>query len=212
VRLTRSSVPKLYALTDREAAGLSHPDIVAELVAAGVQWIQIREKALSDAEFFAQTERALMSLPATVRAFVNDRADIALALCADGVHSGAGDLSPASIRKIPGSEELLVGFSTHDVESAVSAAADADVDYVAIGPIFRSQTKNVRDAVGIEAIAAIRRRTDKPLIAIGGIDETNIRSVLDAGADSAAVIAALYRGRAVRANAERLLAAAGGSR
>lgn len=212
MRLQRSFFSPLYALTDRGSAGMSHPEIVAELVSAGVQWIQLREKQLSDAELFLQVERAVMALPASVRLIVNDRSDIALACSADGVHLGDGDLTPASVRKIPGSGDLIIGFSTHSVEEAIAAAQNDAIDYVAIGPIFRSPTKNVRLPLGVAAITHIRGQIDKPLVAIGGIDQTNIRSVIEAGADSAAVIAALYRGRAIRSNAERLLVAAGGGR
>jgi thiamine-phosphate pyrophosphorylase len=187
---------------------MAHPEIVAELAAGGAQWIQLREKRLSDAELFLQAGRAVRAVPAGVRLIVNDRSDIALACKAAGVHLGEGDLSPAAVRTLPGADRLVVGFSTHSAEQAIAAAEDDAVDYVAIGPIFQSQTKNVRPPLGIGVISRIRAQTGKPLVAIGGIDETNIRAVIEAGADSAAVIAALYRGGTIRANVERLLGAA----
>jgi thiamine-phosphate pyrophosphorylase len=212
VRLRRETLPRIYALTDREAAARPHADIVGELVAAGIHWIQIREKSLSDAELFADVERAVMSLPAEVRLIVNDRLDIALAASADGVHLGDGDLPPAIARQVPGAADLIVGFSTHSVEEALAAADDEAVDYLAIGPIFRSPTKNVREPLGSDVIRRIRAATVKPIVAIGGIEAANIGQVLDAGADMAAVLSALYRGGSLRDGAEALVAAAGESR
>jgi thiamine-phosphate pyrophosphorylase len=212
VRLRRETLPRIYALTDREAAARPHADIVGELVAAGIHWIQIREKSLSDAELFADVERAVMSLPAEVRLIVNDRLDIALAASADGVHLGEGDLPPGIARQVPGAADLIVGFSTHSVEEAIAAANDEAVDYIALGPIFRSPTKNVRAPLGCDAIRRVRAATGKPIVGIGGIDPGNIGEVLGAGADMAALISALYRGGSLRENAEALVAAAGEGR
>lgn len=204
--LNRPEVPPLYALTAR-SSGRSAPDLVAELVEGGARWIQYREKDLDDRARFQEIERIASSLPAFVRLVVNDRADLALACHADGVHLGEEDLPPPVVRKVVG-ENLFIGFSTHSLEEAVAAADDAAVDYVAIGPIFRSPTKNVRPPLGVDPIRRLRAATKKPIIAIGGIDRFNIGSVLEAGADSAAVIGALYAGDDVRRNVRALLDAA----
>lgn len=207
MRLSRSSVPPIYALTD-DAARLDSAELVMQLVACGIEWVQIREKNVADADLFRAVSSCVRAVPPHVRIFVNDRPDIALACGAHGVHVGDEDMPPAVVRTIAGDRPLLIGYSTHSVEDAVSAAADDAVDYVAIGPIFASKTKNVRAPVGVGAIAAIRSRIATPLVAIGGIDSTNIASVLHAGADSAAVIAALYDDQPLTENVQRLMEAA----
>ena len=204
--LKRSEVPPLYALTSR-SSGRSAPDLVGELVEGGARWIQYREKELPDREKFAEIELIARGLPAFVRLIVNDRADLALACHADGVHLGEEDLLPPVVRTFAG-EKLFIGLSTHGLDEALTAAEQEAVDYVAIGPVFRSVTKNVRQPLGLDPIRRLRAATAKPIVAIGGIDRFNIGSVLDAGADSAAVIAALYAGGNVRQNVRALLDAA----
>jgi len=177
--------------------------LVSELVAGGARWIQVREKSSSDRERFQQLRVIAASLPSLVRLFVNDRTDLALACQADGVHLGDEDLPVDEARRIAG-EELLIGYSTHSLDEAVAAAARPEIDYVAIGPIFRSATKDVRAPLGVGPIEQIRMATDKPLIAIGGIDATNVAEVLRAGADSAAIIGALYSENSIRDAVSRL--------
>lgn len=206
MRLSRFDVPPVYALTDASRIG-SRQDLIQELITAGVRWIQVREKSVPDIDFYEVVHWAVASLPAKVKLFVNDRLDIALACTADGVHLGEHDLPVDVARRVSG--ELLIGRSTHSAEDGIAASGNPEVDYVAIGPIFRSRTKNVRDPLGIEVIREIRRQTEKPIVAIGGIDETNIASVLEAGADTAAVISALYRDGTVAENVRRLCDAAG---
>lgn len=205
--LSRADVPPLYALTD---ASSSRPrdQLIHELITAGVRWIQVREKSIPDLEFYEIVRLAAGSLPAKVKLFVNDRLDLALSCAADGVHLGERDLPVEIARKVAGERPLLIGFSTHSLDDAVAASHNPNIDYVAIGPIFRSPTKNVRPPLGVQVIEQIRRQTEKPIVAIGGIDSTNIRSVLDAGADTAAVISALYRGGSIAENVQRLLDAA----
>jgi thiamine-phosphate pyrophosphorylase len=206
--LRRDEIPPLYALTARRAE-LSVAEIVGHLVAGGARWIQYREKGLDDAARYRELQQIVASLPAVVRLFVNDRPDLAIACGADGVHLGDEDLPPAAVRRVAG-DDLAIGFSTHSVEDALRAAEDPSVDYVAIGPIFRSRTKDVRAPLGLDPIRRIRARTEKPIVAIGGIDATNVAAVLDAGADSAAVIAALYEGGSIAGNVERILEATAG--
>jgi thiamine-phosphate pyrophosphorylase len=208
VRLSRSEVPPVYALTDASKAG-SRQELIQELITAGVRWIQIREKSIPDIEFYEVVHWAVASLPAKVKLFVNDRLDIALACTADGVHLGEHDLPADVARRVAGEHPLLIGCSTHSGEDGIAAAGNPDIDYVAIGPIFRSPTKNVREPLGIDVIRQIRRQTEKPIVAIGGIDEKNIASVLEAGADTAAVLSALYRSGTVAENVRRLCEAAG---
>lgn len=211
MRLQRRSLPPLYALT-APVEGLAVLQVVERLVSGGARWIQLREKNADGASLYRDAHGLVSSLPASVRLFVNDRADIAIASDADGVHVGEHDLPPAAIRRLAGSDELIIGYSTHSIEEARAAIDDPTIDYLAIGPIFESSTKTVREPHGLSVIAVLRELTEKPIVAIGGIDEKNIASVLEAGADSAAVIAALYRGGNIEVNVGALLDAAGSAK
>lgn len=123
---------------------------------------------------------------------MNDRADLCLAADFDGVHVGQDDLSPESVRKIIGPNHCL-GVSTHNPEQ-VRMADQTSADYIAIGPVFATSSKASPDpVVGLEGVRRARELTRKPLVAIGGITRANARSVIDAGADSVAVISDLLR-------------------
>jgi thiamine-phosphate pyrophosphorylase len=208
VSLDRSSVPSLYALTpDRPELQLE--TVVLALTAGGARWIQVREKRRRDDSLYESLERIAGSLPNSATLFVNDRVDLAIASGAGGVHVGDRDLPPHVIRQVAGQRPLLVGLSTHSVEEALVAEAQKEVDYIAIGPIFPSGTKQGREPFGVNIIEQLRERISKPIIAIGGIDHSNIGSVIRAGADSAAVTAALYGPGAIEDNVKRLIDAAG---
>lgn len=206
--LRRDAVPPVYALTAR-ASGLPMGELVQRMVEGGARWIQYREKDLDDAARYGELQEIVAALPAVVKLFVNDRLDLAIACGADGVHVGDEDLPPQVARKVAG-PDLLVGYSTHSVDEAAAAAADPAIDYVAIGPIYRSPTKDVRAPLGTGPIRELRNRIEKPIVAIGGIDHTNIADVLGAGADSAAVIAAIHATPAIAENVARLVEAARG--
>jgi thiamine-phosphate pyrophosphorylase len=124
---------------------------------------------------------------------MNDRADLCLAADFGGVHVGQDDLSPGSVRKIIGPERWL-GVSTHNPEQ-LSEADLTSADYLAIGPVFATSSKDRPDPlVGLEGVRRARQLTRKPLVAIGGITRVNAASVIEAGADSVAVISDLLRG------------------
>lgn len=180
---------KVYPITDVSLSGLSHAEQVSRLIAGGAQMIQLREKHGAPKDFFADAGRALkIARRHNVKIIINDRVDIALALKADGAHLGQDDLPPAEARKILG-EDAIIGFSTHNLNQAVEAVK-LPVDYIAIGPVFPTRTKENADAVvGLETVKAVRASIGNfPLIAIGGINFQNFRQVLDAGADSVALI------------------------
>jgi len=121
---------------------------------------------------------------------VNDRADLCLACGCDGVHVGQEDLSVEGARSVVG-ENALVGVSTHNLQQ-ISEADQTSADYIAVGPVFATKTKiNPEPVVGLELIQAARKTTAKPIVAIGGITSANCRSVIEAGADSVAVISEL---------------------
>lgn len=186
------SLPKIYPITDARLSKISHAAQVEKLVAAGATFIQLREKYASPKEFYEFAEVALeIARLKNVKIIINDRVDIALALKADGVHLGQDDLPPREARKILG-VNAIIGFSTHNVEQAI-AAAQMEIDYVAIGPVFSTQTKENPDpVVGLEGINKVRRAIGNfPLVAIGGINAENLSRVFQAGADTAAIISNL---------------------
>lgn len=206
--LNRQTLPSLYALTPN-LPSVDLRDCVARLVKGGVRWIQIREKWCSDANLIRDLRAVTETVPEEVVIVVNDRVDLAIGGRARGVHLGDRDLPPEIAAEVAGERELMIGVSTHSVEEAVRMAALESVDYVAIGPVFASRTKMVREPLGIQAIDRLRKMTDVPIVAIGGINRRNISQVMAAGADSAAVISALYEGGRMEDNAGELIERAG---
>lgn len=186
-------LPKIYPITDTRLSGLSHAEQVERLIEGGAEIIQLREKYASPKEFYETADEALkIARRRNVKIIINDRVDIALALKADGVHLGQTDLPPEQARKILG-EKVIIGFSTHTPEQAAEAFK-LPIDYLAIGPLFATATKkNPENTVGIEGVKNARENVgDFPIVAIGGITLENYRQVLEAGANSAAVISDLF--------------------
>jgi len=184
-----------YAIVDAEllaARGVALQDFARELRAAGVGWLQYRDKAGSPQEVLRAAALLREALAGSgCRLILNDRADLAVLAGFDGVHVGQGDLSPDDARRVVGPSKI-VGVSTHTDEQ-VRAAELSCADYVAIGPAFATGTKaDAEQVVGLEGVRRARALTHKPLVAIGGITRANARSVLDAGADSVAVISGLF--------------------
>ncbi|MBK7391910.1 MAG: thiamine phosphate synthase [Chloracidobacterium sp.] len=185
-------LPKIYPITDTRISGLSHLEQVKRSVAGGATLIQLREKHLSPAEFCEDASAAIAyARERSVKIIINDRVDIAAAYNANGVHLGQDDLPLSEARKILG-DGAIIGFSTHTLEQ-VREALRLPVDYIAYGPIFDTRTKQDPDAtVGLSPLMKVREIIgNRPLVAIGGIDGDNYRSVLAAGADSVAIISAI---------------------
>ncbi|MEO6051876.1 MAG: thiamine phosphate synthase [Pyrinomonadaceae bacterium] len=185
-------LPRIYPITDARLSGLSHAEQVEKLIAGGAKIIQLREKHASPRDFYASAAKAvLIAKENGVKIIINDRVDIALALKADGVHLGQDDMPPEEARLILG-ERAIMGLSTHTVEQ-VRTASVLPLDYIAIGPIFPTRTKENPDAVvGLAGLVKIREIIPgMPIAAIGGINEENLLFVLDAGADAVAVIGAI---------------------
>lgn len=189
-----SLLPKLYAIVDPQMlpVNTSLRDYARELISAGVSLLQFRDKrgnalqTLSD----ARELRHIASGRNDIKLVMNDRADLAVAAAFEGVHLGQEDLSPTAARSVC-KPPMIVGVSTH-YASQVSAANLTDCDYIAIGPVFSTGSKQNPDPmVGLEGVRAARALTGKPLVAIGGITAENAKQVMDAGADSVAVISAL---------------------
>jgi thiamine-phosphate pyrophosphorylase len=185
-------LPKICPITDRRLSGLSHAEQVKRLIDGGAKLIQLREKHLSPKEFYQEAVAAIrVARGAGMKIIINDRVDIALVTNADGVHLGQDDLPVEQARTLLG-PDAIIGFSTHNTEQAV-AAAKQPVDYIAVGPVFATASKENPDPViGLDGLRALVAAAGKiPLVAIGGIGAENSRSVLDAGADSIAIISSL---------------------
>src|SRR5947209_6567207 len=183
------TLPRLYAVLDAS----KFPDTRAicvfaeELVAGGLTLLQYRNKNGSAREMLEQSRELKRHLPNSVQLIMNDRADLCIAAGFDGVHVGQDDLSPAGARVVVGNERWI-GLSTHNAEQ-LAAADVTDINYVAIGPVFATSTKERPDpVVGLDGVRRARAATRKPLVAIGGITRANCRSVIEAGADCVAVV------------------------
>jgi thiamine-phosphate pyrophosphorylase len=186
------TLPRLYAVAD----AVSFPDSAAlcrfalELVAGGVTVVQYRNKSGNARLMLEQARELKRVLPASVRLIMNDRADLCLAAGYDGLHVGQDDLSPAAARLVIGPDRRL-GVSTHNPEQ-LREAEMSPADYLAIGPVFSTLSKENPDpVVGLEGVRRARELTQKPIVAIGGITRQTARSVIEAGADSVAVISDL---------------------
>jgi thiamine-phosphate pyrophosphorylase len=187
------SLPKLYPITDARITGLSHAEQVERLAAGGATFIQLREKIASPRDFYQSAVEAMkVARRLGVQIIINDRVDIAIAVAADGAHLGQDDLPPERVRALMG-DSRIIGYSTHNLKQALEADS-APVDYIAIGPVFQTSTKEKPDpVVGLVTLGEIKRRISKPLVAIGGITLDRAQEVVDAGADSLAIISDLYR-------------------
>jgi thiamine-phosphate pyrophosphorylase len=186
---------RVYPITDTQISGISHADQVSLLADGGATFVQLREKNLPALDFYNEAKAALtVARQRGVTLIINDRIDIELALGAPGVHLGQDDLPPEVARKLLG-ESAIIGYSTHNVSQAI-AAATLPVDYIAIGPIFQTSSKaNPDPVVGLEGLRAVRNAIGAMnLVAIGGITHENAASVIDAGADTVAVISSLLSG------------------
>jgi thiamine-phosphate pyrophosphorylase len=190
-----TKLPRLYPILDLDAlarAELSLADAAHALYDAGVRWVQYRDKRASDAEMVERMRMLREIFPADEMVLlVNDRVHLCGAAEADGVHIGQDDMEPAEARRALGRGRLL-GVSTHNVTQLRAALKTGAPDYVAIGPVFATASKENPDpVVGIDGVKAARVLTRLPLVAIGGITAENGREVIEAGADAVAVISGL---------------------
>jgi thiamine-phosphate pyrophosphorylase len=185
-------IPKLYAITDRQWSNCTHEEIVRMLLDGGASLIQLRDKEASGRELLDQAIACLkLTREAGATLIINDRVDVALTAGADGVHLGQDDLSVAEAREILG-EDKIIGVSTHSIDQ-FRAALETSANYIALGPVFPTLTKeNTAPVIGLELVREARKLTDRPLVAIGGINLGRAPEVIEAGADCVAVISALY--------------------
>jgi thiamine-phosphate pyrophosphorylase len=187
-------LPKLYAIVDAACFPESEElhKFAQELIAGGATFLQYRNKNGSARVMLEQALELKRIAGNSARFIMNDRADLCLAAGVDGCHIGQDDLSAKAVRGIIGNDRIL-GLSTHNPEQA-KQADESPADYVAIGPVFQTASKaNPDPVIGLEGLRRARALTRKPLVAIGGITRANCRQVLEAGANSVAVIGDLVR-------------------
>ena len=180
----------LYCITASQfSCGRSNLDVVGQMLDAGVKLIQYREKEFPKLQKYREC-LAIRELCNQYQAcfIVNDDPDIAMAVAADGVHLGQDDLPAQAPRRLVG-EEMLIGLSTHSPEQADAAVKSGIVDYIGVGPIFRTFTKkDVVDPVGLEYLDYVVKHHSIPLAAIGGIKLSNLAAVIKHGAPCVALV------------------------
>lgn len=185
-------LPTIYPILDRACFADTAALFAAAraLLGVGCELMQYRNKNGSARELLSEARELRRIMGRGVVLIMNDRADLTLAAGFDGVHVGQDDLSVGSVRKVVGTK-LIVGASTHNPEQ-LGAADQTSADYLAIGPVFPTSSKaNPDPVIGLDGVHCARALTRKPLVAIGGISVTNAKSVIEAGADSLALISAL---------------------
>jgi len=181
----------LVLITDRKVCGKKLTDIIEQAIEGGVGTVQLREKDLSTGDLYSLakeireiTERKGANL------IINDRVDIATAVDADGVHLGWQSLEIDIVRRMIGRDKII-GFSAHSLEEA-ERAESSGADYVSISPIFDTVNKDYFiKPLGVGAIGRVKEQINIPVIALGGINESNVSSVIENGADGIAVISAI---------------------
>jgi len=189
-------LPKLYAIVDVTCFAPqlrtmnSIVEFARDLGEGGVTLLQYRNKEGATRDMLRHAREIKRVLEGKVKLIMNDRADLCIAAGYDGVHLGQDDLPADGARMVVGAERV-VGVSTHNAQQLQEADASS-ADYIAIGPVFPTTGKKNPDAlVGLEGVKAARAATRKPLVAIGGITRASAKSVIEAGADSVAVISDL---------------------
>src|SRR5262245_17918956 len=186
------NLPKFYAITDRQLSNCSHEEIVRVMLKGGARLIQLRDKDASGVELLEEARGSLKHTRyAGALLIINDRLDVAMAADADGLHLGQDDIPVEEARGVLGKRKII-GVSTHSLKEFRSSLATSS-DYIAFGPICPTKTKlNPHPPVGLELLRMAKAVSDRPVVAIGGITPDRAIEVINAGADSIAVISALY--------------------
>lgn len=195
----------LYLVTNRENRELEDFfNIILASIEGGVKIVQLREKMASAREIVAIGKKLLLLLkPLKVPLIINDRVDVAHAIGADGVHLGQSDLTIAEARAILG-KQAIIGISVESLEQAM-ATANEDVDYIAASPLFATKTKtDCGKPWGLNGLKELCAMSRHPVIAIGGINETNAKQVIECGATGIAVVSAILRAPCPKTAALRL--------
>jgi len=202
-------IPIIYPIIDSSLVTLDNIGKTAEaIIDGGAKILQLRAKSLSSKEFLetARIIRKITKDKGTVF-IVNDRVDIALLTDADGVHLGQGDLPVKEARRLLGNNKII-GYSTHNLREALEAVR-LPVDYISFGPIFPTKTKeDTQTPKGLKGLSEVRKAVEIPIVAIGGITETNMAHVLKEGVESVAMISEILTSLDISKKLNRLIAIA----
>jgi thiamine-phosphate pyrophosphorylase len=196
---------RLYLCTDARSEQGDLPDFLDAVLVNGVDIVQLRDRSLDAVDELAALEVFADACRRHRRLFaVNDRADFAAVAGADVLHVGQRDLPPADARALVGAT-MVIGRSSHSIEQAGKAANEAEVDYFCVGPIWPTPTKPGRPHIGLDLIRQVAEANpSRPWFAIGGIDESNLEQVLEAGARRVVVVRAITSAEDPGAAAARL--------
>ena len=183
---------RLYVITGDRGDELETARIVEAALDGGATVIQLRKKSMPMLEQYRlATALRTLTLAHEALLIINDHADLAIAADADGVHLGQDDLPPDAVRALPGFEGRLIGRSTHSLGQA-QVAVHEGADYIAVGPVYPTPTKEGRPAVGTTLVSRVAGVIDRQFVAVGGIDHDNASAVVEAGAHAIAVVRAVY--------------------
>ncbi|TGK79095.1 thiamine phosphate synthase [Leptospira noumeaensis] len=192
----KKPITGVYLVTDRPLC-LHHSlaEVVRLSALGGVSFVQLREKE-TDSRQFLELAKHLKNIltPFSIPLLINDRLDICLAAGADGVHLGQSDLPWREARRILGND-ALIGLSLEtkeDYHSLIQTHPNPELDYLAVSPVFDTSTKtNTKPAWGLTGVTWLKTQTNLPIVAIGGVNESNAEAIVEAGADSLAVVSAI---------------------
>lgn len=180
-------------ITDCSICNLTYEEMSLRVMETSVKWIQYRQKNKSRKEMYKDSLR-LRELTRDYQTvlIINDYADIALSVDADGVHLGQDDLPLKEARRIMGKKKII-GISTHNVQQAIASEKDG-ADYIGFGPVFQTTTKDAGRPKGTDVLREVKGNVKIPVVAIGGINLENLKAVLDTGVDAVAVSSGILRG------------------
>lgn len=195
----------LYLVTDRSLSlGRSLEDVIEEAVQGGVTMVQLREKDCSSSEFYqlAVSLKKILTQH-NIPLIINDRLDIALACNAEGLHIGQSDLPYLVARRLMGNDRII-GLSVESVEDVIEANK-LDVDYIGISPVFDTSTKlDTATALGFAGVRELSRLSIHPSVGIGGINASNVKDIIECGADGVSVVSVIMSATDPRASAYEL--------
>ena len=194
----------LYAVTDRAWVGKQNLyEQVESALKGGVTCVQLREKELDEEEFLKEAmELSALCRKYGVPFFVNDNVEIAIKCHADGIHVGQEDMEAAKVRQRVG-EDMMIGVSVHSVEEALEAVRNG-ADYLGVGAMFSTSTKTDVDVLPKETLCSICAAVDIPVVAIGGINKSNISQLSGTGVDGVALVSAIFAAEDIESECRQL--------
>jgi len=201
-----SSELLLYAITDRSQLGKNEPlsEAVKAAMEGGITLLQLREKNLSDEEFLQSAiEISDICKSYGIKLIINDNVEVCKKCNADGVHLGQGDMDIKEARKILGADKII-GITAKTIEQAKKAQSDG-ADYIGSGAIFGTTTKNDAKKMDMQTLKSITASVSIPVVAIGGIDESNVELLADCALSGVAVVSGIFANKDKKTATQKLL-------